>query len=669
MVEPSTALILAWLASKSRSLFAAQCLVDTVLQLYLSGNSLSDIQLTLRMGNCTSTPPPLSTEEEDVLVTYLSIIVLTLEELGVQQQGYLTPSQQEQQQMLELRRAGRSEYLGGMAGFVTVALKGYDEGSSLAGVGGLQALTRQSTPGQQSLLLMQLYSRLVLITVEVVAAEGLPCLRQLQPPTIIKRATGYSLAFSASCQLASLDPECLRSVDDSDSSSSDCESIDPLPLLPSSALQEGTITSDGQAEPDVGSGVDEGSSSSSSSVVGSSSGAFGVGGGSGVFGGSSSSSARCPPQGLAIRLLVSFMGAVLGSNFSLNEFAVSAYLAYVQGRSATFIASQLSDSDYDQAGGLLPVALPADGHDPRAAQRITQELFTVWLSTVYLSLAEQRVVYPGERKAEVGWAWAGPGDAVEASAMHLMVQKALSRAEEADAIEQMRARGSREKQAGILRLAQGQEPAGDGVSGGNPSCGGGGSSSNSLLTAGDVQGTASGSAAAAEAAAAAAEAAAATTADAVAAAEAAAAASGEGLPATSESRSEVERWEGGGSQGDSVSVDGGFVTLAGNQRDPLQRWKMVPGIAAAFEESFATRADDDKQHLLAATRNVQAQQEVIAEFAQLGTMGGKQMPSVLVKIEDQQLRHTSSAVAIMIKQVSLVDITYQLVKKAMAGEL
>ncbi|MEW5308790.1 MAG: hypothetical protein WDW38_000721 [Sanguina aurantia] len=88
-----------------------------------------------------------------------------------------------------------------------------------------------------------------------------------------------------------------------------------------------------------------------------------------------------------------------------------------------------------------------------------------------------------------------------------------------------------------------------------------------------------------------------------------------------------------------------------------------------LDASFATRADDDKQHLLAATRNVQAQQEVIAEFAQLGTMGGKQMPSVLVKIEDQQLRHTSSAVAIMIKQVSLVDITYQLVKKAMAGEL
>lgn len=45
MVEPSTALILAWFASKSRSLFAAQCLVDTVLQLYLSGNSLSDIQV------------------------------------------------------------------------------------------------------------------------------------------------------------------------------------------------------------------------------------------------------------------------------------------------------------------------------------------------------------------------------------------------------------------------------------------------------------------------------------------------------------------------------------------------------------------------------------------------------------------------------------------------
>ncbi len=43
--DPWTALLLAWFASKGRSLLAAQCLVEAVLQLYMSGTTFAEIQV------------------------------------------------------------------------------------------------------------------------------------------------------------------------------------------------------------------------------------------------------------------------------------------------------------------------------------------------------------------------------------------------------------------------------------------------------------------------------------------------------------------------------------------------------------------------------------------------------------------------------------------------
>lgn len=148
--------------------------------------------------------------------------------------------------------------------------------------------------------------------------------------------------------------------------------------------------------------------------------------------------------------------------------------------------------------------------------RCVQVLFTSWLSTVYLSLAEQRVVYPGEKKGEIGWAWAGPGDAVEASAMHLMVMNALDRAEEGEAIAQMRARGYREERAVAGGIDRADDPA-------------------------------------------------------------AAAASAAAAAATAAARSAAALEAG-------VTHLGDGPELTGNQRDPLERWKLVPGVTEAFEE-------------------------------------------------------------------------------------
>lgn len=99
------------------------------------------------MGNITRTPPPLQADEEDVLVTYLALIVLTLEQLGVQQQT-LPPTEQQRQGE---QNVARSEYLSGIADFVSATLRGYDSGNNLASVGGLQALVRQVSVSYASL--------------------------------------------------------------------------------------------------------------------------------------------------------------------------------------------------------------------------------------------------------------------------------------------------------------------------------------------------------------------------------------------------------------------------------------------------------------------------------------------------------------------------------------
>jgi hypothetical protein len=53
---------------------------------------------------------------------------------------------------------------------------------------------------------MQQYTRLVLLTVEVVAAQGLATSQPLRPPDIIpSRPSGYCDAFTSACSAAALD--------------------------------------------------------------------------------------------------------------------------------------------------------------------------------------------------------------------------------------------------------------------------------------------------------------------------------------------------------------------------------------------------------------------------------------------------------------------------------
>ncbi|KAG2490115.1 hypothetical protein HYH03_011421 [Edaphochlamys debaryana] len=389
--EPSTALLLAYFAAANRSLFAAQCLVEALVELYREGRSFEELQLMLRLatqgaaararaaasaaasgaeaeagtgGEEVVQPPLLQSQDEDVLASWVALVFLTLDELGVPRD--LVSSASDSSAPTSYSGAGPaisvagpgggggksegSTYLRGMLGYVRQTLGMYDEGQSLTAVAGLQGLVQQSSNAASSpfLLLMQQYTRLVLLTVEVVAAAGLATERPLRPAEAVSvRSSGYVGAFSGSCN-------------------------------------------------DVAAALDADASAQQQQP--------------------------CPSRGLAVRMLIAFMGAVLGSTWSLDKFVEAIRVAYDQGVAADELFAELDEREFAQSGGLLPISSqpPAAGSSqlPVAPQHeITKTLLSSWISLSYMTLAQLAVPYPSAGE-KLGWAWAGFGDPIEAIGMN-----------------------------------------------------------------------------------------------------------------------------------------------------------------------------------------------------------------------------------------------------------
>ncbi|GIL58995.1 hypothetical protein Vafri_13982 [Volvox africanus] len=238
---------------------------------------------------------------------------------------------------------------------------------------------------------MQQYTRLILLTVEVVAAAGLPTVRPLRLPETVLRPSGYSRAFSSSCNAV-------------------LEDDHPGSTLQLPQQQQRMVS---EAAPEV-----------------------------------------CPSRGLAVRLLMAFMGAVLGSQWSLDKFVEAVRVAYDQGLAADELFSQLDEQEFVQSGGLLPIAgatapppepsaattaaaglstAPPDSaeKDPATAPQqpapqyqITKALLSTWISLSYMALAQLAVPYPDAGR-RLGWAWAGFGDPTEALGMNDFVGNVL----------------------------------------------------------------------------------------------------------------------------------------------------------------------------------------------------------------------------------------------------
>jgi hypothetical protein len=270
-------------------------------------------------------PQALSPQEIDLITTWLLIIMLTAQELGLPFGGPAGvaaaaaggPSSSGGggggAQAGVTRRHGPQSL--GLLAYVKSTLGRYgSEGHNLARVAALQSVTRQPGPADpetggggysQAAEVMQQYTRLVLITLEAAAAAGFAIARPLQEPATIVAPTDF-----------------------------------PAALL----------------------GFDLSAAAA----------AAGGGGGGGA------AEAAAPDAGgarrFAVHLLVAFIGAVLGAPYAQQQFLAAAADAYDAGHAAGELLAALQGREFVQAGGLLPVAAP----EPGAAPDITRQLFARW---------------------------------------------------------------------------------------------------------------------------------------------------------------------------------------------------------------------------------------------------------------------------------------------------
>jgi hypothetical protein len=286
-------LLLAYYASQNKSLFAAQCFVETVLDSYTRGENVDEVQTAVQLKNMQQNSELLNPQDQDLLLSWIIMVMLTAKDVGVaqpqQQQDSQQPSssageEQQQQPVAGISQQYSAQALG-LLQFVKQSTKLYfEEGYSVQQLQSLQAAV-SSDPEQgrsQFLQVMQQYTRLVIITLEVAAACGVPTQKELSNPTSLNSPSGYTAAWSSS-----------------NSSSS-------------SSSSEGLVTAAAAAR-------------------------------------------SCGGQrALAVRLLTAFVGGVIGMPFSMRSFITYALEAYERGISAAEIYEQLQPAEFLQSGGLVP---------------------------------------------------------------------------------------------------------------------------------------------------------------------------------------------------------------------------------------------------------------------------------------------------------------------------
>jgi hypothetical protein len=410
------ALLLAYYASQNQSLFAAQCFVECVLDAYSRGDDVDSLQTALQLKNMQQSGSLLQPQDENLMLSWIILIMLAAKEVGVaaaadaaQQPG--TPDAKQQQQQQQQQQAAGTEAASsasaagadaakaaavgistafsrevlGLLQFAKQAAKlWFEEGYNVQKLQSLQA-TVASDPEQgqsQFLQMMQQYTRLVIITLEVAACCKLPTVRLLDNDTSLSAPSGYTAAWAA-----------------------------PLPLYSSTQQQQQASSSA------------SGKSSSSIEAVG-------------LVTAAALSAKKGGLRAHAVKLMTAFVGAVIGSPYSMRAFVLAALEAYEAGVPAEALHKQLADQEFAQTGGLVP-AIP----QPEVLVEVNRTLFGRWLSLVYMSAAQMSAVFPGAAQ-HTGWAWYGGEDEVQANAMAGFVAQTLLRLQEEAAAAAAAAAGS-----------------------------------------------------------------------------------------------------------------------------------------------------------------------------------------------------------------------------------
>ena len=129
-------------------------------------------------------------------------------------------------------------------------------------------------------------------------------------------------------------------------------------------------------------------------------------------------------RGRAATLLLAFLGARLGSEYSADAFVAAAAAAYRSGATATQALAPLTPAELASAGG--DAATPVD---PAAAAEAGSALLNTWTSIVYMTMAQLGVPHDAAGEG-AGWAFAGASDGDSPEAAHglaAVVSGALAR--------------------------------------------------------------------------------------------------------------------------------------------------------------------------------------------------------------------------------------------------
>ncbi|GMH38596.1 hypothetical protein BSKO_06480 [Bryopsis sp. KO-2023] len=348
------ALVITSTACQSQSLFAATCLVEIVIEIYRQGFTSKELEVSLAVRGFELGSNILSEHGRAVLVSWASLIMLTLWRSGVKPRGGEENTPTDAQQVL-----GLSQDSLGMLGYVDQTIKLAEEGMNLEKLKTMQAEDPRPSPSGR---FMQQNTLLIILALEIATIQGL-----IQKGTPAEAPPPQTSTYSPTGFLHAAIIEPRRSRVESSTEEK--------------VLVQGFEQDWGEVE---------------------------------------------RVRALAVQLLLSFTGGVLGSEVCLIFFVDCVMGVYESGLAAREVLSQLDRHEFEQTGGLLPIFDDADG----GKKGSTGQLFARWLSVVYMTLALLGAPRAGGSAVE-GWAWAETVDeesgSIEAASISNLVANTLNR--------------------------------------------------------------------------------------------------------------------------------------------------------------------------------------------------------------------------------------------------
>ncbi|KAA6426757.1 MAG: hypothetical protein FRX49_03082 [Trebouxia sp. A1-2] len=177
------AIVLAYFASQNRSLLAADCLIETVVEMYRRGMQLDSLQFALSMATLQSGSTLLSEQELDILTARCGIVMLTLHEVGcaVYPKAHGASGTVQNQQQEESLNEQSKRLTRGLGRFVKQIVDMYKSGFDSK-----RMLLQQSLAGSQGgesgnqggespfVITMQQNTRLVVLTLEMIQHSCIP---------------------------------------------------------------------------------------------------------------------------------------------------------------------------------------------------------------------------------------------------------------------------------------------------------------------------------------------------------------------------------------------------------------------------------------------------------------------------------------------------------------